>query len=988
MPLQLRRGLNADRISTTFAEGEPVWTTDTNKLFVGDGVTPGAIAIGGNQDLNTNSNVTFNSALIATTATVATLKFGDGTTMTTAATGGSGSTSTYYNLTVTNTLSVGDPAGSQLNIFKDGGVFNISSENSSDSIRIDGHNYLYLDSNSGVIINENNPGVSSLNVNTIRPAGTYTAVTINSTLTLGPTDGLGQITISRVGTNQQTIATTNSNEDYINIENFRWINLNPNDSGGTAAVIINETTPAKSRLRVNEITPVSTYTNINFSSTVTIAGMAIGLNNEAVTMPNILSSATTVLFQTNPVSGGNIIFNMNRFGVQWPIALTRTGAIGFSHGQAITPGQGANVGQLLVQAGSTATGTANTLLLSSGGSGTGPLARGIFSDASGLTIGTRTSGGATAFNSSVFDLNGGLTLPNSLVVGTTATVNELLVTTTATVTTLKFGDGTTMTTAPVNEADQSLNTTSDVTFNSVVISTTATVASVKFGDGTEMTTAATGNVFGDQSVYTTSSVTFGAMAVSTTATFNGDAAVNVNNTLTVGGMTIGLNNGAVVMPASTVVSSATTVLFQTNPVSGGNIIFNMNRFGVAWPLAITRTGGIAFSHGQQIFPGQTTGLGALNVQAGSTATGTGNQLLLSSGGSGTGPLARGVFNDGTGFTIGTRTSGGATAFNSSVFDLNGGLTLPNSLVVGTTATVNELLVTTTATVNSLTVTTTAGVSDLSVTNTATVNEVVVGPDLRAIRSQGYNTIGVDGNWRVGNVLEVGGGSASGYVNSVGSHNLIIQTGSGLGPGGSAVFQYGDTAGVNLYSGNSQEFTVATFNTTSNTINYGLTVNGALTYDRTYGCFHKVTNVTVPAADTVYEFDWYTTATAHISNHNVTVTSGEPTRVNIAAAGAYRVFVELSGVNGDNADRVAWIWLAKNGTDISETTVKFTLRKDTSSMLIKDWIIDSVAANDYIQVRFAVDNASGISLQYNAAQTTPYARPAAPSATITVAPIGA
>jgi hypothetical protein len=162
----------------------------------------------------------------------------------------------------------------------------------------------------------------------------------------------------------------------------------------------------------------------------------------------------------------------------------------------------------------------------------------------------------------------------------------------------------------------------------------------------------------------------------------------------------------------------------------------------------------------------------------------------------------------------------------------------------------------------------------------------------------------------------------------------------------------------------------------------------LTYDRTYGCFHKITNVTAPAADTVYEFDWYNTATAHISNHNVTVTSGEPTRVNIAAAGAYRVFVELSGVNVDNADRVAWIWLAKNGTDISETTVKFTLTKDTASMLIKDWIIDSVAANDYIQVRFAVDNASGISLQYNAEQSTPYARPAAPSATITVAPVGA
>jgi hypothetical protein len=190
---------------------------------------------------------------------------------------------------------------------------------------------------------------------------------------------------------------------------------------------VNGATTVNGITTINSATTFNADAVINVNNTLTLAGMTIGLNNEAVTMPNILSSATTVLFQTNPVSGGNIIFNMNRFGVQWPIALTRTGAIGFSHGQAITPGQGANVGQLLVQAGSTATGTANTLLLSSGGSGTGPLARGIFSDASGLTIGTRTSGGATAFNSSVFDLNGGLTLPKSLAVGTTATVTTSMI---------------------------------------------------------------------------------------------------------------------------------------------------------------------------------------------------------------------------------------------------------------------------------------------------------------------------------------------------------------------------------------------------------------------------------------------------------------------------------------------------------------------------------------------------------------------------------
>ena len=124
--------------------------------------------------------------------------------------------------------------------------------------------------------------------------------------------------------------------------------------------------------------------------------------------------------------------------------------------------------------------------------------------------------------------------------------------------------------------------------------------------------------------------------------------------------------------------------------------------------------------------------------------------------------------------------------------------------------------------------TTATAASLSVTTTATVNEVVVGPDLRVIKSQGYNVIGVDGNWRVGNVLEVGSGSASGYISSEGSHNLILQTSGNNGPGGSVVIENG-AGGVSLYSGNSQEFNTANFNTTTNTINYGVTVNGPATF---------------------------------------------------------------------------------------------------------------------------------------------------------------
>jgi hypothetical protein len=43
----LRKGTDAERLTTLFADGEPVWTTDTKKVFVGDGVTVGGVPVGG-----------------------------------------------------------------------------------------------------------------------------------------------------------------------------------------------------------------------------------------------------------------------------------------------------------------------------------------------------------------------------------------------------------------------------------------------------------------------------------------------------------------------------------------------------------------------------------------------------------------------------------------------------------------------------------------------------------------------------------------------------------------------------------------------------------------------------------------------------------------------------------------------------------------------------------------------------------------------------
>jgi hypothetical protein len=47
MALKLRRGTNSGRTAITPAEGEPIYTTDTKELYVGDGTTAGGIKITG-----------------------------------------------------------------------------------------------------------------------------------------------------------------------------------------------------------------------------------------------------------------------------------------------------------------------------------------------------------------------------------------------------------------------------------------------------------------------------------------------------------------------------------------------------------------------------------------------------------------------------------------------------------------------------------------------------------------------------------------------------------------------------------------------------------------------------------------------------------------------------------------------------------------------------------------------------------------------------
>lgn len=67
MALQLRRGTDAERKLVTFAAGELIYTTDTKKVFVGDGTTQGGKFVGGLAEAGLRTIVTWNGSQFVTT---------------------------------------------------------------------------------------------------------------------------------------------------------------------------------------------------------------------------------------------------------------------------------------------------------------------------------------------------------------------------------------------------------------------------------------------------------------------------------------------------------------------------------------------------------------------------------------------------------------------------------------------------------------------------------------------------------------------------------------------------------------------------------------------------------------------------------------------------------------------------------------------------------------------------------------------------------
>jgi hypothetical protein len=57
LKLLVRRGIDIDRKNVVLSEGELGYTTDTKKLYIGDGQTAGGVLVGGNRVLSPTNNI-------------------------------------------------------------------------------------------------------------------------------------------------------------------------------------------------------------------------------------------------------------------------------------------------------------------------------------------------------------------------------------------------------------------------------------------------------------------------------------------------------------------------------------------------------------------------------------------------------------------------------------------------------------------------------------------------------------------------------------------------------------------------------------------------------------------------------------------------------------------------------------------------------------------------------------------------------------------
>ena len=144
----------------------------------------------------------------------------------------------------------------------------------------------------------------------------------------------------------------------------------------------------------------------------------------------------------------------------------------------------------------------------------------------------------------------------------------------------------------------------------------------------------------------------------------------------------------------------------------------------------------------------------------------------------------------------------------------------------------------------------------------------------------------------------------------------------------------------------------------------------------YGSFYDTTTQTAAAANTPYVMRLNST----VSANGVAVTNNS--RITVKSRGVYNLQFSAQIDQSSGSSHYIWIWLRKNGIDVSNSTGKVSIQ-GTKSELIPAWnFVIPLFGGDYLEIMWAVEDTS---VQLIAEAATVFC-PAIPSVIATVTSI--
>lgn len=154
------------------------------------------------------------------------------------------------------------------------------------------------------------------------------------------------------------------------------------------------------------------------------------------------------------------------------------------------------------------------------------------------------------------------------------------------------------------------------------------------------------------------------------------------------------------------------------------------------------------------------------------------------------------------------------------------------------------------------------------------------------------------------------------------------------------------------------------------------VRPTVTEDKYYGEFTNTTGVTPLAVNTAYAMEWDNVEIAK----GVTIGGTNDTEVTVSEAGLYQFDVRVQFESGSSNTKIAWVWYRLNGTtDYANSSVLGSLSDNDGYLVMSNNEVLSLAAGDFIEVMWAVDDTD---LEPVAVAATAFA-PSAPCALLGV-----